>query len=78
MNLRRLVAEAGFEYSGLKSAVVEDKLSSELEAVGASKEDIVEIERMVRDHFDLGVEDNGKEENVSHTIMFDKIINGHT
>merc|ERR1712013_693278 len=62
MNLRRLVAEAGFEYSGLKSAVVEDKLSSELEAVGASKEDIAEIERLVRDHFDLGVEDNGKEE----------------
>jgi len=62
MNLRRLVAEAGFEYSGLKSAVVEDKLFSELEAVGASKEDIAEIERLVRDHFDLGVEDNGKEE----------------
>ena len=61
MNLRRLVAEAGFDYSSLKSAVVEDKLSSELEAVGASKEDIVEIERLVRDHFDLGVEDNGKE-----------------
>jgi len=53
MNLRRLVAEAGFEYAGLKVAVKEGTLSSELEAAGAVKEDVEEIERLVREHFHL-------------------------
>ena len=60
MNLRRLVAEAGFEYAGLSVAVKEGTLCSELEATGAEKEDIEEIERLVREHFDL-VENEEKE-----------------
>ena len=60
MNLRRLVAEAGFEYAGLSIAVKEGTLCSELEAAGAVKEDVEEIERLVREHFDL-VEKEEKE-----------------
>jgi len=59
MNLRRLVAEAGFEYASLSSAVKEGTLCSELEAAGAEKDDIEEIERLVREHFDLVEKDKG-------------------
>ena len=58
MNLRRLVAEAGFEYASLTDAVKEGTLASELEAVGAEKEDVEEIERLVREHFDLAAVEN--------------------
>ena len=47
------MAEAGFEYAGLSVAVKEGTLSSELEAAGADKEDVEEIERLVREHFHL-------------------------
>ena len=68
MNLRRLVAEAGFEYAGLTQAVKEGTLSAELEEIGAGKEDIAEIERLVREHFDLvGKEDKSTNEAVNGT-----------
>ena len=69
MNLRRLVAEAGFEYAGLTQAVKEGTLSAELEEIGAEKEDIAEIERLVREHFDLvvGKEDKSTNEAVNGT-----------
>ena len=62
MNLRRLVAEAGFEYASLTAALKEGTLSSELEAIGAEKEDVEEIERLVREHFDLAVVENEDKE----------------
>jgi len=62
MNLRRLVAEAGFEYASLADVVKEGTLSSELEAIGAEKDDVEEIERLVREHFDLAVVENEDKE----------------
>jgi len=73
MNLRRLVAEAGFEYASLASAVKEGTLSSELEAVGAEEEDIEEIERLVGEHFDLVVE---KEERKEKCAISTTVSNG--
>jgi len=68
MNLRRLVAEAGFEYAGLTQAVKEGTLSAELEEIGAGKEDIAEIERLVREHFDLVVGKEGAEKSTNEAV----------
>ena len=68
MNLRRLVAEAGFEYAGLTQAVKDGTLSAELEEIGAGKEDIAEIERLVREHFDLVVGKEGAEKSTNEAV----------
>jgi len=51
MSLRRTIAEAGLEYSSLSSCLEDGSLASQLEASGAVVEDVREIVRLVKEHF---------------------------
>jgi len=53
MNLRRTIAEAGLEYSSLSSCLADGSLEPKLEGVGASKEDVEEIVKLIKEHFNV-------------------------
>jgi len=59
MNLRRTIAEAGLEYSSLASSLTEGSLISRLEAVGATQEDVVEIVKLIQEHFSIDMDKTG-------------------
>lgn len=63
MNLRRTIAEAGLEYSSLASSLADGSLVPKLEGVGASKEDVEEIVKLIKEHFN--VEDTKPSEKAS-------------
>ena len=51
MVLRRILAEAGLEYSQLASCLKEGILGPKLEEAGADKEEVSEILALVTEHF---------------------------
>jgi len=60
MALRRTIAEAGLEYERLAPSLVEGTLGGRLEGAGATREDVAEIEALVREHFNLGEKEGSR------------------
>jgi len=53
IHLRRTIAEAGLEYSSLSPSLADQSLIPKLESVGATREDIEEIIKLIKEHFNI-------------------------
>ena len=52
--------QAGLEYERLAPSLVEGTLGGRLEGAGATREDVAEIEALVREHFNLGEKEGSR------------------